>query len=291
MQNPAVLQNTYINYPYEDFLQKDSSLPIPTRIFCFNRKNRCQRKVADLSCSAAAEILPPARCPPQKNSCTGFQYFSKTLQGKELQHSKTSMESLPFHTHPTTRENSQKKRSLLSSAREQAGKSSVERPPLIPRLQVDTKKPQPHSQEPEMPSNRLCLPDTLSGSITAGCSFICVSRNKELIQNKFCSSIQVDRIDRLVGRERYHPLYTTVQSRVSHILRAVDIRFHCLKRVIFTGRHLLHSGGMNHIIHSAECTVKSFFVPYIADKKQTRIISTLSCYSAFITLCLNSSLE
>ena len=91
--------------------------------------------------------------------------------------------------------------------------------------------------------------------------------DKKFVRDKLCTAVQIDRIHRFIRRKRYNLLHAAVKRGVNDILRPVNVGLDRFKRIIFTGRNLLHCRRMDHIIHSAECPIQPILVPHISNKK------------------------
>ena len=105
-----------------------------------------------------------------------------------------------------------------------------------------------------------------------------VCRDKKLVACQFRRTVEIDRIRRLIRRERDHLLHPAVDRRIDHELRTVNVSVDALHRIVFGDVHMLHRRCMDHIVNILHRFFKPLEVSHISDEIAHTSVGKLLCH-------------
>ena len=94
-----------------------------------------------------------------------------------------------------------------------------------------------------------------------------VGGDEDLIRGQLACAIEIDRADRLVGRQGDDPLDPGPYGRRDDVFGAVDVGAHTFERIVFRRRNLLQRRRVDHIIHIAHGHFQPVNVAHVADEE------------------------
>ena len=92
-----------------------------------------------------------------------------------------------------------------------------------------------------------------------------VGRHEELVGRELARAVQIDRRSGFIRAERDHPLHSSRDGCVDHVLGAENVRLDHFERVVLGSRHLLQRRRVNHDVDAFHRLTKPSFIANVAD--------------------------
>ncbi len=84
-----------------------------------------------------------------------------------------------------------------------------------------------------------------------------ITRDKEFVGTQLGRAVEIDRVDRLVGRQRDDLFDPLIDARIDHVFRTDHVGLDALDRIVLGDRNLLERGSMDDDIDTCERTVEA----------------------------------
>ncbi len=93
-----------------------------------------------------------------------------------------------------------------------------------------------------------------------------IGLHKHLLRAQLGGAVEIDRIHRLVGRERQNATHALIDSRIDDVAAAHNVGLDRFKRVVLASRHLLERRRVHHHRHPRERPLQPLDVPHVPDE-------------------------
>ncbi len=93
-----------------------------------------------------------------------------------------------------------------------------------------------------------------------------ISLNHNLLGAQLRCPVQIDGINRFVGRKSKHFRHSAVDGGINDVLRTQHVGLNGLERVVFTGGHLLHCRGVHDDVCASRRSHEAITISDVADE-------------------------
>jgi len=98
-----------------------------------------------------------------------------------------------------------------------------------------------------------------------------IACDKKFVGAELGRAVEIDRVDRLVGRQCDDFFDLLIDARVDHVFRPDHVGLDALDRIVLGDRNMLERGSMDDDINTCERTVKALGIANVADEKTQHI--------------------